>query len=470
MNPMAFIAAGGRSLRGALAALALAGWLAGSASAQTGAPSLATQPSLPVVATGLPSDSVIQADNKAGTNSTSGVTTADKGVDGGSVIPAGCASCGGGLLSPLPPPSTDGSCGAGGCSSCDGCACNCYPGRKRCYCDGDCGNFLGRFVECICCPDPCYEPRWIAAADQAFFMDNARPVNQVRIGFMGGYGMRNPDRSEWFWAGRGVKGPSAVGNPATVDYSNIYMINEVATERFSLTITPLMYRSYRVDPALGCPITPAGPSCPNPIPGSQLAGASGFGDIYIGVKTMHLDCDLMQVSTQLKTWIPSGNFLKGLGNGHASLEPSLLINLKLAPDCYLQSQIAEWIPLGGDDPYQGGILHYHLSANTVLWRPSKAVQLVGDIEMAGWTYQSGAFTAANPLSGPPDPVTGAVTPCCTGPGVFQGTSGATYINVGPGVRLVVCDKIDFGVAFSQAIVGTDIQLKQTYAFEFRWRF
>jgi hypothetical protein len=148
--------------------------------------------------------------------------------------------------------------------------------------------------------------------------------------------------------------------------------------------------------------------------------------------------------------LPTGNFTKGIGTGHVSLEPSLLGSLKLTPDTYLQAQVAEWIPLGGDTNYQGAILHYHLSANQVLWRLLPDVPLIGTLEFNGYSFQNGQFT---------DPVLGA----------FQQSSGDTYLSLGPGLRMVVCNKIDFGLGTAFA-VGDHHGPGQWYRAEFRWRF
>ena len=86
----------------------------------------------------------------------------------GSVVPAGCASCSSGLLGQ--PPADD--FGVSGCASC-GCSSGCVPGRKPCDCCCDATDGPGRFFcglyQCICCPDPCYEPHWVALADSSFF-------------------------------------------------------------------------------------------------------------------------------------------------------------------------------------------------------------------------------------------------------------------------------------------------------------
>src|SRR5262249_60324112 len=108
-----------------------------------------------------------------------------------------------------------------------------------------------------------------------------------------------------------------------------------------------------------------------------LCNASGFGDSVIGTKSMLLDCCLMQITFQFKTFLPAGNFTAGLGTAHVSLEPSILWNVNCAKDTYLQSQFAYWIPIGGDQLYEGNIFHMHMSLNHVLWRPCPALPTLG---------------------------------------------------------------------------------------------
>jgi hypothetical protein len=138
-----------------------------------------------------------------------------------------------------------------------------------------------------------------------------------------------------------------------------------------------------------------------------------------------------------------------LGTGHISLEPSLVWGLCLAPDTFWQGQIAEWIPLGGDPAYEGSILHYHTSFNQVLCRILPNVPLVGTLEFNGWSFQAGEYT---------DPFVGTVR-----------AGGQTYLSAGAGLRLFVCDRIDFGCAFAEALTEqhfADLLIRT----EFRFRY
>jgi hypothetical protein len=330
------------------------------------------------------------------------------------VIPVsaqGCPTCG--RRGGLPP---DDLLSTGRCATCGGG--DCVPGRKPCYpCESNTilGGFFCDLYQCICCPDPCYEPKWIPQADAAFFVDGARPQSQMRVGWDSAHNMILPDRSEYFWAradGSG-KGPKAVApffGEQRLAYNDLNVYMETALGGFS-TFVEMPYRS--LDPTLA-------------------PHASGFSDMNVGTKSLLFDCELLQITFQFRTFIPIGNSLKGLGTGHTSLEPSLLFALKLTQDTYLQGQFSEWIPLGGDPNYAGSILHTHNSLNHVLYRILPDVPIIGTFEVNTWSFQHGAYT--DPDLGP-----------------FQKSSGETYASLGPGLRLVICDRVDFGVGTAFAV-------------------
>ena len=313
-----------------------------------------------------------------------------------------------------------GGCGAGGC----------VPGGKPCYqCEGE--TFIGRFFanlyECLCCPDPCYQPRWIPAANASFFSDYARPRTITRLRWDHVPDLMFPDRSEFFWAqdngkGNGPKPPaqwpkSGSNHPfhpnvvpiqykgeQSVLYNQLYMYQEAATARASFFIE----YSYRSNDPLLTPHT------------------AGFSDLFLGTKSLLLDCELLQLTFQFKTYLPTGNATKGLGTGHVSLEPSLLASLRLAPETYLQGQLAEWIPIGGDPGYAGAVVHYHASLNHTVAHITPDSPVIATFEFSGYTFQDGAYT---------DPILGPVK-----------SSGFTYFNLGPGLRMSICNNIDFGAA------------------------
>ena len=294
--------------------------------------------------------------------------------------------------------------------------------------------FVGALYDVLCTPDPCYQPKWIALADTAFFTDSARPVSQTRLRWeysqMGAY----MDRGEYYWArsdgnGKGVRPVNAIGIPR-LDAHELQQYTETATGgRFSAFVaTP--YRSLNMQFA-------------------DPSSSAGFGDITIGTKGVLFDTELLLLTLQFKTVLPVGQPAKGLGNGHVSLEPSLLFGVRISPESYLQGQVAEWIPIGGDPTYSGAMLHYHLAYNHTIWRPIPQAQLVGTLELHGYAFQDGGFT---------DPATG-----------FRPASSTHYLQAGPGARWFFCDQYDFGVGSSFGITGSN-SFGSQFRFEFRVRF
>src|SRR5262249_30956721 len=138
-----------------------------------------------------------------------------------------------------------------------------------------------------------------------------------------------------------VGAPFFLRGERQVDYNELTLYNEVATGRIGIFVE-VPYRE--IDPRV-------------------VPHAAGFSDMNVGTKTLMFDCELIQVGFLFRTYIPTGNTRKGLGNGHASLEPGLLVTVKLAPDTYCQGELEEWIPLGGDPSYAGAIFHWHCSLN-----------------------------------------------------------------------------------------------------------
>ena len=412
--------------------------------------------------------------------------------------PVACSTCGRGLLA-SEPYFMSGE-GRPTCASCGGSTCR--PGHKGCnHIEGHTmvGRMFGAFYDCLFCPDPCYQPMWIPEANAAFFEDYARPQTLTRIRDDIGIDMVLPDRDEFFWAqgnGKGL-GPglptytphphmaaattlahhfvTPPGRPAgltgpvvsgrifgrppslgplpthhtaathhaaatttgtgtgklkavtSLNYNQLSFYQEVASARASFFIEmPYVYMQ------------------PVAIPST-----AGFGDMNLGTKSLLLDCELLQVTLQFRTYIPIGNSKTGLGTGHVSLEPSLLSSLRLTPTSYLQGQLSEWIPIGGDPDYASSMMHYHFSLNQVLYRLTPDSPLIGTMEFNGWSFQGGGYT---------DPYLG-----------FRNSSGGTYASVGPGLRMVLGNSIDFGLGTAFAVTNPH-WADTLYRLEFRVRF
>src|SRR5205823_10688459 len=132
------------------------------------------------------------------------------------------------------------------------------------------------------------------------------PVTTTRIRWDYVSRYDRPDRSELFFAKPG-KGPKAENS---LNYSQLSLYQEIAAKGFSVFFETTYLT---IDPDI------------NPM-------ASGFGDLRLGTKSLLFDRDLFQLGFMMTTFVPAGNFSKGLGTGHVSLEPSLLGTMKITPD------------------------------------------------------------------------------------------------------------------------------------------
>jgi len=425
------------ALRGAL--LAVAALAASHAAAPAQGPVAPLAPSAPpAVAPVAPADLAAPATPPPSASLVRMVTPAVAELSPGAppgVVPAGCSSCG----SPGPvegfspgiygygykyaPPACDVGCVDGGCGEA-----GCVAGRPPCeVCEGGCFTRLFcAFHNAICCPDPCYEPRWEAGANAALFVPAVRPGTYMRLRWDYGHNLVDPDRAEYFWGAIGHSGP---GHPERkVNYHELSLYAEMGTEKFSFFIdTP--YRSLRT---------------------LDNGGAGGFGDLSLGTKSVLVDSELFLATFQFKTTIPTGLSGHGIGTGHVSLEPSLLYSVKLYPGTWWQGQLGYWIPVSGTSGFDGGVVVYNNSINHVLCRPLRDTAIIGTIETSGWTFTAGSFT---------DPLTGAVRPA----------NNTTYFNIGPGLRVSVCDKVDFGFGVQFAVTNPHFA-QQLYRTELRWRF
>lgn len=349
---------------------------------------------------------------------------------------------------------TDAACNAVDASGC--CVVHCYPGMAPCYESDESGHFkrfLALMYEVICCPDPFYEltgPHWIPAANAAMFVEHAQPRSQTRFRWDAGQGMKLPDRNEYFFAQANGTGlgpnpiaaqaqrtaeiqqtdPGYVPPPPTginwVNYDDLSMYVETATKggKFSMFVTSL-YRS--VDPDV-------------------VDRHAFFGDMDVGTKSLVFDRELIQISFQFRTYMPTGVSINGTGTGHFTIEPSILYNLKLFEDCYLEGQVTEWIPLGGS-LYDGGIFITHHSINKVIMKINPDVSVIATGELNSWWFQAGMFT---------DPAT--LLP--------KSSSGGRYYSLGPGIRINFRNIFDVGAGCAFA-VSNNHWAEQLYRLEAR---
>ena len=317
---------------------------------------------------------------------------------------------------------------------------------------------MTNLYQCICCPDPCYEPKWEPGAFASFFADYARPRTVTRLRYdnleamtRDATAVRQPrghdparpqpvldqqcDADPRLCQDRGgphhPTGGFVINSGAITNLSarlqQVYLYQEAAGEHGSFFVE-IPYRQ---------------------INESWAPTQAGFGDINFGTKSLLFDCEMLQIAFQLRTFMPSGNFTNNLGNGLFALDPSILTSLKLSPTTYFQGQFGNWIPLGGPGVKRslaGGIFYWLMSLNQVLCYTTPDSPLIATLEMDGWSFEDGGYTGSISTITPTSRIP---TKPPNSHHVANG-GGVSYFNIGPGLRQSICNRVDFGGAITWA--------------------
>ncbi len=74
-----------------------------------------------------------------------------------------------------------------------------------------------------------------------------------------------------------------------------------------------------------------------------------------------------------------------------------------------------------------------------MWYSTPNSPLIATLEMDGWSFENGGYTSA-------------VLPSSSMPStkIVEKGGGVSYFNIGPGLRQVICDKVDIGGAITWA--------------------
>ena len=201
-----------------------------------------------------------------------------------------------------------------------------------------------------------------------FEIPESQPSSNLRFRYNAVYDEHDPDRADFFWAQIGGVGPHLPEK--SVDYQDATASWEVAAGKaFSITTDlPLRFVSPDENPTTG-----------------------GFGDMSVATKTVLLNGADWQITQYFKTYMPTGDPLKGTGTGHVSLEPGFLFQLKWSPQTYFHGEITYWIPLGDNPVYGGQVLTYGFGISHLLYE-NDTFAAIPTLEFVGWTVLNGAQT------------------------------------------------------------------------------
>ncbi|MFM7131883.1 MAG: hypothetical protein ACKO0V_21255 [bacterium] len=330
----------------------------------------------------------------------------------------------------------------------------CTPGRAMCYPyvgDSLFQRISSLVYQCLSCPDPCYEATWNPLANAAI-MDNPRPQTMMRIRYDRFSNITTPDRAGYFWAqanGKGL-GPKPlrlsqstpvkrplVQQPIFVNFDEgSYSMEAGAAGKMSFFMT-FPYRNFNSN--------------------ETYKGASGFGDMSLGTKSVIFDSELFLMTFQFKTYIPIGSATNGLGLGTVRFEPSLLMALKLSETSYIQGQVGEWIPLSAGSNYFGSILQTKFSWNQQLSEIIPNVPLIGFVELDTWSFQGGRYTELYYTQNKQLRT------------ISMPANSQTYLNLGPGMRIAFGNKIDVGTAVLMGL-GPASWGNPIFTFDLRWMY
>jgi hypothetical protein len=280
-----------------------------------------------------------------------------------------------------------------------------------------------------------------------FEVDHSQPISNNRLRVDLAYGLPLPDRSEFFWSRIGSTGPKYAER--SVDYQDFRFQMEFAQGGLFSVFTELPLRV--LDPEIN-------------------GNTAGFGDMVVGNRAVMIDGKYWQVTQVLRTHINTGDFQRGLGTGHVSLEPGLVLRYRWNCTTYLHGELKYLTPLGGDPTAAGDVLRYGLSVATVAYE-TDTFAVLPSLELVGHTFLDGLKTlpptvppfAAGPTGGT-DPFIGRVVD----------VDGEDFLSIHSGVRLVLGPRGDLGLCEVGASGGVAPDNDATFDFlgrlEVRWSY
>jgi hypothetical protein len=339
--------------------------------------------------------------------------------------------------------------------------------------------------------EPAFQPEQAAAGggegfafsmgDVGGYIDGAIPRTRFRLRYDAGFDMNRPDRAEFFYAswkelsfhGHAVQGtgkiffdPNARGPiqlPGKVDYQEVSSYLEYAfNRRFSAFLdVPVRIINLRnvIDDEVGAGAGGGGNEGAENPDSDFPFNTSGLSDMQVGFKAALIASPTRFLTFQLRTYIPTGDADKGLGTGHVSLEPGLLLYQGLTDRLMFQGQLRAWVPIGGG-PAAGNILIYGVGFGYDVYRRGN-LHVVPVTEFVGWTVLNGFETVSERI----------LTPLTTVPlshGV-EDASGDTIVNGKFGVRTYFGQKQDVYVGYGHSLTG-DRWYRDMFRLEYRFSF
>jgi hypothetical protein len=299
-----------------------------------------------------------------------------------------------------------------------------------------------------------------ALAATTGYIDSAIPFTHFRLRFDAAYGDNRPDRAEFFYPECGcnnkLTGPGPNKPETRVDYQDLSSYLEIAV-------------SDRASGFVEVPVRFLNPE--------QNANATGLGDMNAGFKFAMIASPETFLTFQFRTYFPTGEASRGLGNGLTSLEPALLWHQQMG-NFALDTELRDWIPLNTSAEFQGStfagnVIRYGVGVSYLALNNPR-FRIIPVAEFVGWTVLSGEETEVASAAASELLLAGAMTP---GLANVRSAAGDTIVNAKVGARFGFGSLQETGflsgsdlyVGYGRALTG-DVWYKDILRVEYRIRF
>jgi hypothetical protein len=182
---------------------------------------------------------------------------------------------------------------------------------------------------------------------------------------------------------------------------------------------------------------------------SMVPNYYGFSDINAGFKYAFVAEANRYYTFQLRGYLPTGAADRGLGTGHVSLEPALLVFQRLTDRLYFDGELRDWIPVEGSN-FAGNVIRYGtaFTYNMVLTQNFRVAPVN---EIVGWSILGGKETA------PPAKFGGGGGPLPVGGQCIVNEMIGLRFGVGnygaPGGGSALNDRHSLGISYGRCITG-----------------
>jgi hypothetical protein len=261
------------------------------------------------------------------------------------------------------------------------------------------------------------------------YIDSAVLGNVVRLRLDAAYDFDRPNRAEFFYAPSRPVGPGLPRPEIAVDYQQF-----------------LFYTEYRTHDNLSLFVELGGLAL-NPILNETSAGLS---DMNAGCKFRLLETPGSLATAQLRIYAPTGDVDRGLGNGHASIEPGILVLHRLHPRWTASGEFRYWTATDGS-AFAGELLRYGFGLQ---YEQSCDCWIEPVVELVGWTVLNGRQSVLTAAGATP---------------TVEDASGDTIINAKLGARVSLTRDSDLYIGYGRALTS-DHWYEDTVRVELRYTF